>query len=170
MKTAKPFVISKQLVMQAYLKVKANKGSAGVDGESLEGFERNLKKNLYKIWNRMSSGSYFPPPIKAVPIPKKLGGTRTLGVPTVSDRVSQMVVKMILEPILEPIFDEDSYGYRPARSAHDAIAITRKRCWKYDWVVEFDVKSLFDSIRHDLLLKVLRKHCNNQWVLLYVQR
>ena len=170
MNTAKPFVISKKLVMQAYVKVKANKGSAGVDGETLEEFECNLKDNLYKIWNRMSSGSYFPPPVKLVPIPKKLGGTRNLGVPTVSDRVAQMVVKMILEPILEPVFDDNSFGYRPGRSAHDAIAITRKRCWKYDWVVEFDVKGLFDNIRHDYLLKALRKHCNNQWVLLYVER
>ena len=115
MNTAKPFVISKKLVMQAYIKVKANKGSAGVDGETFEEFECNLKDNLYKIWNRMSSGSYFPPPVKLVPIPKKLGGTRNLGVPTVSDRVAQMVVKMILEPILEPVFDENSFGYRPGR-------------------------------------------------------
>lgn len=168
--STKPFVISKQLVLQAYREVKANKGSSGVDGESIEAFEENLKSNLYRIWNRMSSGSYFPPPVKAVPIPKKSGGTRILGVPTVSDRVAQMVAKMTLEPILEPVFDEDSYGYRPRRSAHDAIAITRKRCWKYDWVVEFDVKGLFDNIRHDLLMKALRKHCDIEWILLYVKR
>ena len=118
----------------------------------------------------MSSGSYFPPSVKSVPIPKKSGGMRILGVPTVSDRVAQMVVKMTLEPILEPVFDDNSYGYRPGRSAHDAIEVTRKRCWKYDWVVEFDVKGLFDNIRHDLLMKALRKHCNTAWVLLYVQR
>lgn len=170
MGTAKPFVISKKLVMQAYIKVRANKGSGGVDDETLEAFESNLKNNLYKIWNRMSSGSYFPPPVKSVLIPKKSGGTRILGVPTVSDRVAQMVVKMLLEPLLESEFDENSFGYRPGRSAHDALAITRKRCWRYDWVVEFDVKGLFDNIRHDLLLKALRKHCKNQWVLLYVQR
>jgi RNA-directed DNA polymerase len=156
-------------VLQAYYKVKANKGSPGIDGESIEAFEGNLKNNLYRIWNRMSSGCYFPPPVKAVPIPKKSGGMRILGVPTVSDRVAQMVVKMVLEPILEPVFDEDSYGYRPGRSAHDAIAVTRKRCWNYDWIVEFDVKGLFDNIRHDLLLKALRKHCRIEWVLLYVQ-
>lgn len=168
--TTKPFAIPKQRVLQAYHEVKANKGSPGIDGESIEAFEEELKNNLYRIWNRMSSGSYFPPSVKAVPIPKKLGGTRVLGVPTVSDRVAQRVVKMVLEPILEPVFDEDSYGYRPGRSAHDAIAVTRKRCWKYDWVVEFDVKGLFDNIRHDLLMKALCKHCNIAWVLLYVQR
>ena len=168
--STKPFVISKPLVLQAYYKVKANKGSPGIDGESIEAFEGSLKNNLYRIWNRMSSGCYFPPPVKAVPIPKKSGGMRILGVPTVSGRVAQMVVKMVLEPILEPVFDEDSYGYRPGRSAHDAIAVTRKRCWNYDWIVEFDVKGLFDNIRHDLLLKALRKHCRIEWVLLYVQR
>jgi len=157
-------------VLQAYRKVKSNKGSPGIDGETIEAFEKDLKRNLYRIWNRMSSGSYFPPSVKAVPIPKKSGGMRTLGVPTVSDRVAQMVVKMILEPILEPVFDDNSYGYRPGRSAHDAIDVTRKRCWKYDWVVEFDVKGLFDNIRHDLLMKALSKHCNTAWVLLYVQR
>ena len=166
----KPFEISKQLVLQAYRAVKANKGSPGIDGESIEVFEENLKDNLYRIWNRMSSGSYIPPSVKAVPIPKKSGGTRILGVPTVSDRVAQMVVKMILEPTLESIFDEDSYGYRPGRSAHEAIAVTRQRCWQYDWVVEFDVKGLFDNIRHDLLMKALRKHCDRDWILLYVQR
>ncbi len=139
--STKPFVISKQLVLQGYSKVKANKGSPGIDGESIEVFEGNLKNNLYRIGNRMSSGCYFPPSVKAVPIPKQSGGMRILGVPTVSDRVAQRVVKMVLEPILEPVFDEDSYGYRPGRSAHDAIAVTRKRCWNYDWIVEFDVKS-----------------------------
>jgi RNA-directed DNA polymerase len=157
-------------VLQAFHEVKAKKGSPGIDGESIEVLETDLKNNLYRIWNRMSSGSYFPPSVKAVPIPKKSGGIRILGVPTVSDRVAQMVAKMVLEPILEPVFDVDSYGYRPGRSAHDAITITRKRCWRYDWVVEFDVKGLFDNIRHDLLLKALRKHCDIQWVLLYVER
>lgn len=170
MNTAKPFTISKQLVLQAYRKVKANKGSAGIDGESIEVFEANLKNNLYRIWNQMSSGSYFPPSVKSVPIPKKSGGVRILGVPTVADRVAQMVVKITLEPILEPIFDDDSYGYRPGRSPHNAIAITRERCWKHDWVVEFDVKGLFDNIRHDLLMKALQKHCKTGWILLYVQR
>jgi len=143
--TAKPFTISKQLVVQAYRKVKANKGSAGIDGESIEAFEVNLKNNLYRIWNQMSSGSYFPPSVKSVPIPKKSGGIRILGVPTVADRVAQMVVKIMLEPILEPLFDNDSYGYRPGRSAHHALSVTRERCWRYNWVVEFDVKGLFGA-------------------------
>jgi len=169
-RSAKPYDISKQLVWEAYLSVKANGGAAGVDKESIEVFETRLKDNLYRIWNRMSSGSYFPPPVKAVPIPKKSGGTRILGVPTVSDRVAQAVVKRILEPILEPLFDENSFGYRPKKSAHDAIAVTRQRCWRYDWVVEFDIKGLFDHIDHGLLMKALRHHCSTNWVLLYVER
>jgi RNA-directed DNA polymerase len=141
-----------------------------VDHQSLESFERDLKNNLYRIWNRLSSGSYFPLAVKAVPIPKKSGGTRVLGVPTVSDRIAQTVVKVALEPILEPVFDENSFGYRPGRSAHDALAITRKRCWHYDWVVEFDIRGLFDNINHDLLMKALRHHCKCRWVLLYTER
>jgi len=167
---AKPFEIPKRLVWQAYLEVKSKGGAAGVDDESLGVFERDWKNNLYRIWNRMSSGSYFPPAVKAVPIPKKSGGTRVLGVPTVSDRIAQTVVKFLLEPILEPVFDENSFGYRPGRSAHDAIAVTRKRCWHYDWVVEFDIRGLFDNINHDLLMKALRHHCDCRWVLLYVER
>jgi RNA-directed DNA polymerase len=167
---AKPFEISKKLVWQAYLEVKSNGGAAGVDKQSIEAFEQNLKNNLYRIWNRLSSGSYFPPAVKAVPIRKKSGGTRILGVPTVSDRIAQTVVKMVLEPILEPVFDEDSYGYRPGRSALDAVEVTRKRCWYYDWVVEFDIRGLFDNIRHDLLMKALRHHCDCRWVLLYIER
>lgn len=170
MKSAKPFDISKRLVWEAYKEVKANGGAAGVDEESIEGFEANLKDNLYRIWNRMSSGSYFPPPVKGVPIPKSSGGVRMLGIPTVSDRVAQTVVKKVLEPILEPVFDEDSFGYRPGRSAHDAVAVTRRRCWQYDWVVEFDIKGLFDHIDHGLLMKALRRHCKIRWVLLYVER
>jgi RNA-directed DNA polymerase len=167
---ARPFEISKQQVWLAYQNVKSNKGAAGIDQVTIEEFESNLKDNLYKLWNRMASGSYFPPAVKAVPIPKKSGGERVLGIPTISDRTAQTVVKMTLEPLLEPIFDEDSYGYRPNRSAHDAIAITRKRCWKYDFVVEFDIKGLFDNIDHTLLMKALKKHCNCTWVLLYVER
>ena len=170
MNVAKPFNIPKELVWQAYREVKSKRGGAGVDCQSLETFEWNLKNNLYRIWNRMSSGSYFPPAVKAVPIPKKSGGTRILGVPTVSDRIAQTVVKLVLEPILEPVFDENSFGYRPGRSAHDAIAVTRKRCWHYDWVVEFDIRGLFDNINHDLLMKALRHHCKCRWVLLYVER
>jgi RNA-directed DNA polymerase len=170
MSATKPFAIPKSQVWQAYLEVKSKAGTAGVDEQSLEAFERDLKRNLYRIWNRMSSGTYFPPPVRAVPIPKKQGGTRVLGVPTVGDRIAQTVVKMMLEPILEPVFDEDSYGYRPGRSAHDAIAVTRKRCWQYDWVVEFDIRGLFDNINHHLLMKALKHHCQCRWVLLYVER
>ena len=166
----KPYQISKHLVWEAYQQVKSNGDAAGVDRESLQAFEKKLKDNLYKIWNRLSSGSYFPPPVKGVSIPKKSGGVRMLGIPTVSDRVAQSVVKMVLEPILEPIFHEDSYGYRPERSAHDAIAVVRTRNWEYNWVVEFDIKGLFDNIDHELLLRALRKHCQTPWVLLYVER
>ena len=129
MSVTKPFTIDRWHVYKAYQAVKANAGSAGVDGQSLEMFEEDLKGNLYKIWNRMSSGSYFPPPVKAVAIPKKSGGERILGVPTVADRVAQMVVKQEIEPEIEAKFLPDSYGYRPGRSALDAIGVTRKRCW-----------------------------------------
>jgi RNA-directed DNA polymerase len=166
----KPFVIPKALVWEAFQRVKANGGSAGVDNESIEEFEKSLGDNLYKLWNRMESGSYFPPPVKAVPIPKKSGGTRMLGVPTVADRVAQTVVKMVLEPVLEPVFDRDSFGYRPGRSALDAVALVRRRSWEYDWVVEFDIKGLFDNIDHELLLRAVRKHCRTPWVLLYIER
>lgn len=170
MRTAKPFEISKQLVWKAYQQVKANRGSPGIDDETLAEFENNLKNNLYRIWNRMSSGTYFPPAVKGVLIPKKSGGNRLLGIPTVSDRVAQTVVKIVLETILDPVFDKNSFGYRPNKSAHDAIAVTRSRCWEYDWVVEFDIKCLFDNINHDLLMKALRHHCKCDWVLLYVER
>lgn len=170
MNASKPYQIPKRLVWEAFQEVRSKKGAGGVDEESLEDFEGDLKNNLYRIWNRMSSGSYFPPPVRAVSIPKKSGGTRVLGVPTVADRVAQTVAKMVLEPMLEPIFDVDSYGYRPGRSAHDAIAVTRKRCWKFDWVVEFDIKGLFDYLDHELLMKALRHHCDCPWVILYVER
>lgn len=170
MTSAKPFVISKRLVWEAYQRVKANRGAAGIDGQSIEAFEEDLSKNLYRIWNRMSSGSYFPSAVKAVPIPKKSGGERILGVPTVSDWIAQTTVVLVLEQILEPMFHADSYGYRPGKSAHDALAITRKRCWEYDWLLEYDIRGLFDNIRHDLLLKALRHHCSDRWVELYVGR
>lgn len=166
----KPFAIPKALVWEAFQRVKAKGGSAGVDGESIEEFEKSLSDNLYKLWNRMGSGSYFPPPVKAVPIPKKSGGTRRLGVPTVADRVAQTVVKLVLEPVLEPVFDRDSFGYRPGRSALDAVELVRRRSWKYDWVVEFDIKGLFDNIDHELLQRAVRKHCKTPWVLLYIER
>lgn len=170
MNVAKPFDISKKLVVQAYREVKSKAGAAGVDEETIADFEQNLKDNLYRIWNRLSSGSYFPPAVKGVPIPKKSGGTRLLGVPTVSDRIAQTVVKIVLEPMIDPVFDENSFGYRPGKSAHDAMAITRKRCWEFDWVVEFDIKGLFDNIDHDLLMKALRCHCESKWILLHVER
>ncbi len=170
MNKTKPFIISKNLVMQAFKLIKENKGSAGIDQQSIADFELNLKDNLYKIWNRMSSGTYFPPPVKAVPIPKKSGGERILGIPTTSDRIAQMVVKLIFEPCVEPIFLPDSYGYRPNKSALDAVGVTRTRCWQYDWVVEFDIKGLYDNIDHDLLMKAVRKHTDNKLVLLYIER
>jgi len=166
----KPFVISKWVVKDAYEKVKANQGAAGVDGESIAKFEEDLQANLYKLWNRLSSGTYFPPPVRAVEIPKKAGGVRTLGVPTVADRVAQTVVRMYLEPDVEPFFHPDSYGYRPGRSALDAVGQCRKRCWKFDWVIDLDLRAFFDSIDHDLLLRAVSKHTDLRWVLLYVKR
>lgn len=166
----KPFSIDKKLVYEAYKAVRANAGAAGVDGQTIEQFEANLKGNLYKLWNRMSSGSYFPPPVRAVAIPKKSGGQRLLGVPTVADRVAQMVVKRMIEPNLDAIFLADSYGYRPGKSALDAVGVTRKRCWKYDWVLEFDIKGLFDNIDHALLRKAVRKHVTCPWAVLYIER
>jgi RNA-directed DNA polymerase len=166
----KPFNIPKRSVWIAYKLIKANQGSSGVDHESIEDFEQNLVKNLYKLWNRLSSGTYFPPPVKGVAIPKKQGGTRMLGVPTVADRIAQMTVKLALDPYLEPHFKEDSYGYRPNKSALDAVAITRQRCWNYDWVLEFDIRGLFDNIDHELLMKAVRKHSDNRWINLYIER
>jgi len=217
--TTKPFTISKALVMKAFKLVKANDGVAGVDQQSIESFEEDLKDNLYKLWNRLSSGSYFPAAVKAVAIPKKGGGERILGIPTVSDRIAQMVVKLVFEPLVEPYFYPDSYGYRPEKSALDAIGITRKRCWQSNWILEFDIrplrklayreefegdtehrtaayksvredsstgstyklplevefpkrsiKGLFDNIPHELLLKAVRKHTDNKWVILYIER
>jgi RNA-directed DNA polymerase len=167
---SKPFAIPRELVYKAWKIVKANKGSSGMDNETIDDFEKDLENNLYRLWNRMSSGSYFPPPVKAVAIPKKNGGERILGVPTVTDRVAQMVVKLVLEPAVEPIFLPDSYGYRPGKSALDAVGITRKRCWEYDWVLEFDIKGLFDNINHALLLRALEKHTDCKWVKLYMTR
>jgi len=170
MTEAKPFEISKGLVWKAYKKVKANKGAAGVDEQSLKEFEESLTDNLYLVWNRMSSGSYFPPPVKAVVIPKKSGGERILGVPTVADRIAQTTFKLVLEPKIEPHFHEDSYGYRPGKSAHQAIKVTRKRCWWHDWVLEFDIKGLFDNIDHGLMMKAVRHHTDCRWALLYIER
>jgi len=169
-KTQKSFDISKWAVVAACEKVKANQGAAGVDEVSIQRFEENRQGNLYKLWNRMSSGTYFPPPVLAVEIPKKQGGVRTLGVPTVADRVAQTVVATYLEPQVEPIFHPDSYGYRPGRSALDAVGTCRLRCQKTDWVIDLDIRSFFDSIDHDLLLRAVSKHTEVAWVLLYVRR
>ncbi|MCA1693632.1 MAG: group II intron reverse transcriptase/maturase [Actinobacteria bacterium] len=166
----KPFVISKRLVWEAWARVKANRGAAGVDEESVQAFEANLRGNLYKVWNRMSSGSYVPPPVRAVEIPKKNGGSRMLGVPTVADRVAQTVTRLYLEPEVEPVFHADSYGYRPGRSAHDALRTCRQRCWRYDWALDLDLKSFFDSLDHSLVLKAVAHHTNLRWILLYVER
>ena len=169
--SAKPFEISKWEVWQAYEKVKANKGAPGADGVDLAAFEADLQDNLYKIWNRMSSGSYFPPPVKAVEIPKPHGGgTRVLGVPTVADRIAQTVVAARLEARVEPIFHPDSYGYRPKRSALDAVGVCRRRCWKYDWVIDLDGQKFFDSVPWDLVVKAVAAHTDQPWVLLYVKR
>lgn len=166
----KSFAISKRLVWEAWLKVKANDGAAGVDEQSIQDFEANLKGNLYKLWSRLSSGSYMPPPVMAVEIPKRSGGSRVLGVPTVADRVAQTVVRLVLEPGVEPQFHPDSYGYRPGRSALDAVGRCRERCWKSDWVIDLDVRAFFDSIDHDLLMRAVAHHTDQRWVLLYVQR
>lgn len=170
MNRAKPFCISKWDVWEAYKLVKANKGSAGVDGQSIAEFEEDVKDNLFKIWNRMSSGSYFPPPVRRVDIPKDNGKTRPLGIPTVADRIAQTVVKRYLEPILEEHFHPDSYGYRPGKSAKDAVGLARQRCWRYDWVLDLDIKGFFDNIDHDLLMQAVRKHTDCKWVLLYIER
>ena len=166
----KPLVIDKWLMLEAWRRVKDNKGTWGIDEESIEEFESDLQGNLYKLWNRMSSGSYMPPPVRAVEIPKKSGGTRMLGVPTVADRVAQTVAYLYLEPEVEPVFHPDSYGYRPGRSAHDALARCRQRCWSYDWALDLDLKSFFDSLDHSLVLRAVAHHTNLRWILLYVER
>jgi len=167
---AKPFQISKRSVWDAYKRVKANRGAAGVDGETLAAFEEKLKDNLYKLWNRMSSGSYFPPPVRLVEIPKGDGGRRALGIPTVADRIAQTVVAGYLEPEVEPVFHPDSYGYRPGRSAHDALSTARKRCWEYDWAIDLDIKGFFDNLDHELVMRAVRKHTDEAWIHLYVER
>jgi RNA-directed DNA polymerase len=167
---AKPWSIPKQQVWDAYKRVKANRGAAGVDGQSIEEFERDLKNNLYKLWNRMSSGSYFPPPVKRVQIAKRGGGTRPLGIPTVADRIAQAVVKAYLEPELEKYFHPDSYGYRPGKSALQAVGVARERCWRYAWALDLDIRAFFDSIPHELLLRAVRKHTDCPWALLYIER
>jgi len=167
---AKPFSISKWEVWEAYKRVKANKGAAGVDEQTMAEFERDLKGNLYKIWNRMSSGSYFPSPVRTVKIPKANGGERKLGVPTVSDRIAQTVVKSRLEPVVDPLFHADSFGYRPRKSALDAVGRARQRCWRHDWVIDLDIRGFFDNIPSDLLMRAVKKHAKEKWVVLYIER
>jgi len=167
---AKPFDIPKREVWEAYKRVRANHGAAGVDGQSIAEFEADLSNNLYKLWNRLSSGSYFPPPVRRVDIPKEGGRTRPLGIPTVGDRIAQMVVKRFLEPLVEAHFHEDSYGYRPGKSALDAVGVARQRCWRYAWVLDLDIKSFFEEIDRGLLMRAVRKHTQCPWVLLYIER
>lgn len=170
MNKAKQFAISQSVVEVAFERVKLNKGAAGVDGKEIEDFEKDLERNLYKIWNRMSSGTYFPDPVKCVEIPKKTGGVRMLGIPTVTDRVAQMVAKMYLEPEVEPLFHTDSYGYRPNRSAHEAVAAARERCFKKAWVIDLDIKAFFDTLDHDVILQMVQRHTDCKWILLYIKR
>lgn len=170
MSKAKPFSIAKREVWQAYKRVKANQGAAGVDGQSIEEFGKDLSNKLYKLWNRMSSGSYFPPPVRRVEIPKPDGGMRPLGIPTVADRIAQMVVMQRLGPKLEPCFHPDSYGYRPGKSALEAVGQARRRCYQYNWVLDLDIKGFFDNIDHELLMRALRKHTKCKWMLLYIER
>ena len=166
----KPFKIPKRLVWEAYQRVRTNRGAAGVDGVSLSAFDNDLKGNLYKVWNRMSSGSYHPAPVRLVEIPKEDGSMRPLGIPTIADRVAQTVVKMVLEPEVEKVFHPDSYGYRPGRSALDAVAVARKRCWEFDWVIDLDIRAFFDSMPHDLVERAVAHHTDLAWVRLYVGR
>ena len=170
MSEAKPFSISKWVVWEAWTKVRANRGAAGIDDEPITEFEKRLKSNLYRIWNRMSSGTYFPLPVRTVKIPKPDGRERTLGIPTVGDRVAQMVVKMYLEPKVEPCFHPDSYGYRPGKKAIDAVGQARGRCWRNDWVVDLDIRGFFDNIDHSLMMHAVRKHTECKWILLYIER
>jgi RNA-directed DNA polymerase len=171
--SGKPFRITKQEVWDAWLKVKGNKGAPGIDGVSLAEFEKDLKDNLYKVWNRMSSGTYFPPPVMAVEIPKPHGGgTRVLGVPCVADRIAQTVAAARLEKAVEPVFHPDSYGYRPGKSQLDAVAACRERCWEQNWIVDLDIRKFFDSVRWDLVVRAVEKHTDHEtrWIVLYVKR
>lgn len=170
MNSTKPFAISKRMVWEAYKAVQANQGAPGVDGQSLEAFASDLGNNLFRLWNRLASGSYFPPAVLRVEIPKRDGGVRALGIPTVEDRVAQAVVKQYLERIVEPHFHADSYGYRPGRSAHQAVERARERCWRFKWVLDLDIRGFFDSLDHALVLRAVRRFTDCRWVLLYVER
>lgn len=170
MNEGKSFQISQELVLAAYKRVKTNNGAGGVDGANFDDYEKELKNNLYKLWNRMSSGSYFPKVVRGVEIPKKDGKKRLLGIPTIEDRVAQMVTRMVFEPNVEKIFLGNSYGYRPNLSALDAIRVTRERCWKHGWVLEIDIVGLFDNISHNLLMRAVKAHTKEKWVILYIER
>ena len=170
MKEGKSFYISKHQVLEAYKCVKANHGAGGVDGIDFEIYEKDLKNNLYRLWNRMSSGSYFPKPVRGVEIPKKNGKKRLLGIPTIEDRVAQMVIRMAFEPRVEPYFYGNSYGYRPNKSAIEAISVTRERCWRYPWLIEYDIVGLFDNIDHEKLMKAVCRHTEDKWVIIYIER
>jgi len=166
----KSFTVSKQMVYDSYLKVCSKDGAAGIDSETIDMFNANLSNNLYKVWNRMSSGSYFPPAVRTVLIPKKQGGVRPLGIPTVSDRIAQGVVKDYVEPLLEPLFHSSSFGYRPGRSAHDALEQCQHQCIHYAWVIDLDIKGFFDNISHEWMMKMVSHHTKEKWVLLYIER
>ena len=170
MNQAKPFEIPKEALLESWKRIKQNKGTYGVDEVSIQDFEKNLKKNLYKIWNRMSSGSYIPPAVRQVGIPKKDGTTRPLGIPTVGDRIAQDVVKSLLEMKVEHIFHPDSYGYRPGKSPHQALDTARRRCWQDDWVLDVDIKGLFDNLDHGLLMRAVCRHTQSRWERLYIER
>ncbi len=170
MNEAKSFSIAKELVMEAFQCVKVNKGSQGIDNVSLQQFEEKLEDNLYKLWNRMSSGCYFPKPYKMVMIPKSNGKLRQLSIPTVEDRIAQMVAKLAIEPTIDPVFHPDSYGYRPNKSAHQALATTRQRCWRFPWVIDLDILGFFDNLDHSLLMKAVKHYVKEKWVILYIER
>jgi RNA-directed DNA polymerase len=170
MSETKPFRIERRSVMEAYGKVASNRGVGGVDGVSLTEFEKDWQNHLYRLWNRMSSGSYMPPPVKLVEIPEKGGGVRPLGIPTIADRIAQTVVAELLEEEVDAVFHEDSYGYRPGKSAIQALGKARERCWKYGWVIDLDIRSFFDNLSHDLLMRAVRKHLDCTWALLYIER
>jgi len=166
----KPFGIDKRVVWEAWRRVRANRGAAGIDDESIEMYEANLRDNLYRLWNRMSSGSYFPPAVKRVEIPKKTGGVRALGIPTVEDRIAQCVVKAYIEPSIELLFHPDSYGYRPGKSALQAVEVTKERCLERNWVVEFDIQKAFDELAHNRVMRMVRKHVKERWAMMYIER
>lgn len=166
----KKYAINREEVNLAWQRVRTKGGIGGVDGESIKSFERNLSKNLYKLWNRMSSGSYHPQAVLRVEIPKGDGKLRPLGIPTILDRVAQEVVRARFEPVVESFFHRDSYGFRPGRSAPEAVKTCRERCWKYDWVLDVDIQKFFDTIDHELMMKAVEHHSPESWMTLYIRR